>query len=91
MFCLFLRLTRCSNIAAWFGQYKIKNLGPFLKQNWSKFDKDNFTKDYSEINWDSLFDRFDLDPNKCFNVFNDKMKVLVITILYVLYFRLDLY
>ena len=56
---------------------KIKDGGPFLKQNWSKFDKDNFIKDYTAINWESLFDRFDLDPDKCFNVFNDKMKVLV--------------
>lgn len=56
---------------------KIKDCGPFLKQNWSKFDKDNFIKDYTSINWDSLFDSFDLDPDKCFNVFNDKMKVLV--------------
>ena len=27
-----------------------------------------------KVYWDSLFDRFDLDPNKGFNVFNDKMK-----------------
>jgi len=50
---------------------KIKDFGPYLKQNWSKFDKDNFIKDYTAIDWNALFDRFDLDPDKCFNVFNN--------------------
>ena len=51
--------------------------GVVNKQNWSKFDQDAFTSDFHEINWDSEFDKCDLDPNLCFNSFDSKMKALL--------------
>ena len=51
--------------------------GPIYRQNWSKFNREDFILDYFDIDWTSLFERFDFEPNLCFNVFNDKMRVLV--------------
>ena len=54
----------------------VKN-GPFYRQNWSKFNHEAFILDYFDIDWNQLFEKFDFDPDRCFNVFNDKVKVLV--------------
>ena len=51
--------------------------GPYFRQDWSKFNRDEFILDYLEINWNTLFERFGFDPDLCFNVFNDKIKVLI--------------
>ena len=50
---------------------------PYFKKDWANFDQQSFTQDFRDINWNTLFERFDHNPDSCFNVFNDKMKVLV--------------
>ena len=40
----------------------VKN-GPYFKQDWSKFNRENFILDYFDIDWDLLFDRFGFDPD----------------------------
>ena len=66
-FCLFPSLN--SN--------EIESNGPFYCQDWSKFNREDFILDYLDIDWNQLFERFDFDPDRCFNIFNDKVKVLV--------------
>ena len=66
-FCLFPSADSCGT----------GNDGPIYRQNWSNFNRNDFILDYFEIDWTSLFERFDFEPDKCFNVFNDKMKVLI--------------
>ena len=51
--------------------------GPSYQHDWSKFDQEDFVLDFLSIDWDTLFERFSLNPDQCFNVFNDKMKVLI--------------
>ena len=51
--------------------------GPLYRQDWSKFNREDFILDYLDIDWNQLFEKFNFDPNLCFNVFNDKVKVLV--------------
>ena len=50
---------------------------PHLKQDWANFNQQGFIQDFRNINWDTLFERFNHNPDSCFNVFNDKVKVLV--------------
>ena len=33
--------------------------------------------DYFDIDWNLIFERFDFNPDQCFNIFNDKIKVLL--------------
>ena len=56
---------------------EILKSGPFFRQDWSKFNREDFILDYLDIDWNQLFEKFDFDPDRCFNVFNDKVKVLV--------------
>ena len=51
--------------------------GPHFQKAWSKFNADGFLSDLLQIDWESMFQRYDLDADKCFNIFNDKIKVLV--------------
>ena len=51
--------------------------GPHYQKAWSKFNADGFLSDLNKIDWESIFQRYDLDAEKCFNIFNDKIKVLV--------------
>ena len=56
---------------------KVGEDGPRYQKAWSKFNANGFLSDLNKIDWDSIFQRYDLDADKCFNIFNDKIKVLV--------------
>ena len=66
-FCLFPTLEFCG----------IGDHGPFYRQDWSKFNQEDFILDYLDIDWNQLFERYGFDPDQCFNIFNDKIKILV--------------
>ena len=51
--------------------------GPYFHKDWSKFSQEDFLLDYFDIEWNTIFERFNFDPNQCFNIFNDKIKVLL--------------
>ena len=36
--------------------------GPHYRQDWSKFNQEDFILDFLGIDWNVLFERFDLDP-----------------------------
>ena len=46
----------------------------WYRRDWSEFNREDFILEYD---WNQLFERFDFDPDRCFNIFNDKVKVLV--------------
>ena len=50
---------------------------PFFRKDWSKFNQEDFILDYLDIDWNLIFERFDFNPDLCFNIFNDKIKVLL--------------
>ena len=49
----------------------------FYKQDWAKFNREDFILDFLEEDWNTLFERFNHHPELCLNVFNDRMKVIV--------------
>ena len=55
----------------------ISKHGPIYRQDWTKFNQEDFILDYLGINWQTLFQKFDFNPDQCLNIFNDKIKVLV--------------
>ena len=66
-FCLFPKLDN----------YGTGEDGPFFRKDWSKFSREDFLLDYFDIDWNLIFERFDFNPEQCFNIFNDKIKVLL--------------
>ena len=60
-----------------FSSNEIENNEPFYHQDWSEFNHEDFILDYLDTDWNQLFERFDFDPGRCFNIFNNKVKVLV--------------
>ena len=50
---------------------------PYFRQDWPNFNREGFISDFRSIEWDNLFGRFDYNTDSCFNVFNDKIKVLI--------------
>ena len=47
------------------------------KKDWSNFDQENFVLDFLDIDWDNHFTGCDLNPDLCFDYFNDKMNDLL--------------
>ena len=56
---------------------KAREYGPHFQKAWSRFNADGFLSDLHQIDWESIFQRYDFDADNCFNIFNEKIKVLV--------------
>ena len=50
---------------------EILRKGPLYRQDWSKFNREDFILDYLDKDWNQLFEKFNFALNHCFNVFND--------------------
>ena len=48
-----------------------------MRPNWSLFDQENFILDYFDVNWPSVFEEHDFDPDRCFDAFNSKVNGLL--------------
>lgn len=47
-----------------------------LKKDWSQLDQEKFILDFLEIDWEKNFTRYDIDPEHCFDFFDNEMKSL---------------
>ena len=56
---------------------KILDDGPYYRKDWTKFKEVDFILDFLGINWTALFESLNLDPNLCFDAFNNKIKGLM--------------